>query len=218
MFSMIYKDILLARKMFLVSLIWVLFAIFAVSKTGWQYLGVCVAIPYLFIMRACAYDEKNRAERMLNSLPISRSQIVFAKYLAIFIYLAYSIILYALVRTVLITAGVPIPIAPVRLTETIIAIFTLGIMNAIYYPLFFKLGYIKSNYVNLFMFFSFFFGPGLVVQFTKKHVNTAWLGNLINFAQTSSPAELELWTLIITLIILLCSYMVSVKIYKKREF
>lgn len=88
-----------------------------------------VAISYMLVLSANANDEKNKSEIILNSLPISRSKIVFAKYLAVAVYIVLGLLLSGAVGAVLKNSGF-FPIARYINAIDLVSVFlSVGLMS-----------------------------------------------------------------------------------------
>jgi len=91
------------------------------------------------------------------------------------------------------------------------------LLNSISFPLIFKLGYVKAKVFNMIFFLTFLFGVPLLIDFVSKadsEVTTAVGTFLLNQSDVAIASEL----LALSLVFLLISYGISVRLYKKREF
>lgn len=212
MLSLVIKDIIVQKKTVLLSLVYVVFFIFAFQSIGPSgFTAAAVAVTYILVVTSAAYDDKNKADIMLNSLPVKRSDIVFAKYLSVFIYAAIGIIAY-----ILASAGAKVLMLPVRVysvtLETFVGgLFAIILLNSIYFPVFFKFGYMKSRIVNFILFFVFFFGVQAVAEFKFTRNIMLMLDSLPDF-------EIASIIMGIGVVILIISYALSLWFYKNREF
>lgn len=221
MYSLILKDILVQKK----SIIWVVLYCLVLAVVfqgtdsgGMAYVMVGVASIYLFITSACAYDEKNSAEIVLNSLPLTRRNIVTAKYLGMLLFMV--IVLGIIVLSVLVFTQIPLPIKlrPLTFQDVIGIIVSTGLLAALFYPTFFKVGYHKARIINLVLFFSFFFLPGILVNYLRKHQPPAALLRFIRGLAAQPDWLVAGGILLIIAVLLLLSYILSVQFYRQREF
>ncbi|HHV71831.1 MAG TPA: ABC-2 transporter permease [Clostridia bacterium] len=214
MFNLILKDIFLLKKTILASAAYIVFFLFVFRQSGITvFPAVMVAISYMLILSGCAYENKNNSDLMLNSLPIPRSRIVAAKYLSIFVFLGWGMIIYLIVVKLFSMIKLPIEISPLSLEDLIGAIFAVSFLNSIYLPIFFKFGYIKSRIINVFIFLLIFFGFSNGVKFFIDNQN-----NLSLFSKQATNFQLALGIIIAALVFFLISYFISLKFYKNREF
>ena len=77
MLNLIIKDIVIQKKTLLYALLYTIFAstsFFIMSPNGFNlYVLSPIAINYMFITFALSYDDKNKSEIVLNSLPLKRA-------------------------------------------------------------------------------------------------------------------------------------------------
>ena len=85
MLNLIIKDIIIQKKTFLYVFLYSIFISFTFSTLKPSGLGLYVLCPiittYFIITYALTYDDKNKSEIVLNSLPLRRDDIVISKYL-----------------------------------------------------------------------------------------------------------------------------------------
>jgi hypothetical protein len=183
---------------------------------------------YLMIVYANAYDYKYNAEIMINSLPLDRKQIVRAKYLSA---ICFSLIMIGVAlpaSAILSHTGI---IGDKQINLTVIvrflmtSFFFLCIYLSIFFPVYFKLGYLKSRWAN---FLSFFIIFGLIGfsgsqgaeipqhagMLQKVDLLERFLGILAGNASIWIYGELA----ILGLFFLYISMQISKVIYSKKEF
>ena len=100
-------------------------------------MGIIIGV-YFFLITANMEDEKNKSEILLNSLPVSRSCIVLAKYLSVFVYIIIGAFLLGI--TGLFFQLPVIPIAPglLKATDLLAVILLISIAVSVL-PLYFRL-------------------------------------------------------------------------------
>jgi ABC-2 type transport system permease protein len=91
-------------------------------------------------------------------------------------------------------------------------------MNSIFFPLMFKLGYTKAKVANIVLFFIFFFGLPILVNNAVSNSNINFPPFISNLFKNQSSETMFLGMIIFALVILFLSFMLSIKLYKKREF
>ncbi len=171
----------------------------------------------IIIRGGFAYDDKSKSDIMLNSLPIKRENIVMSKYISLFVYIAIGTIAYIAVSFVISLLNTPIKTYPVTIELIVSAVLAVSLLNSISFPLIFKLGYVKAKVFNMIFFLTFLFGVPLLIDFVSKadsEVTTAVGTFLLNQSDVAIASEL----LALSLVFLLISYGISVRLYKKREF
>ncbi|MDO7786637.1 ABC-2 transporter permease [Desulforamulus aquiferis] len=218
MYYLILKDLLIQKKIIALSIAYVIFFIIAMQGTGFvMYATAITALTYMLVMTSCAYDEKNRSDLMLNSLPLKRTSIVIAKYISIFVYVVMGTIAYVLTTTVIYLTGLPIKYSPVSLEGFIGGLLSICIINCIYLPCFFKFGYQKSRILNFLLFFSFFFGITSVVNYLFVNREAAWAQGIKSYFQTYTDGQILILVIGLIICMLTASLILSIKIYKNKD-
>jgi len=114
-----------------------------------------VAATYMLLGNACAYDDKSKADVVLNSLPLNRARIVAARYLSVYLFMAIGVVYYLLVNGVIMLARLPVKVHPLSGEDLLGAAFAVTLMNSIYLPTFFKWGVHAIENVQLHLFSCF---------------------------------------------------------------
>ncbi|MDZ5607495.1 ABC-2 transporter permease [Bacillus pseudomycoides] len=90
--QLILKDFVVQWKFLIWYLLYPLL-LFVISKDSRSvFTAIIIIIPILAVMTTFYNDEKNGSEKILNSLPVTRKQIVLSKYVFIFLILIMSVI------------------------------------------------------------------------------------------------------------------------------
>jgi len=218
MLNLLIKDILVQKKTFIGALFYLVFLVVAFQSLEMNmFTAAIVAFVYLLVIGGFAYDDKSKSDIMLNSLPIKRENIVMSKYISLFVYIAIGTIAYIAVSFVISLLNTPIKTYPVTIELIVSAVLAVSLLNSISFPLIFKLGYVKAKVFNMIFFLTFLFGVPLLIDFVSKadsEVTTAVGTFLLNQSDVAIASEL----LALSLVFLLISYGISVRLYKKREF
>ncbi|MBX4261899.1 ABC-2 transporter permease [Clostridium estertheticum] len=153
MVNLVLKDILMQKKSTkdLIIAILLNFSIICIL----QFLGaasVYILTPSIFaislITSSCGFGEKNDVDRMINSLPVSRKEIVISKYLSSFVFLIIGIAITVLFSYIIKFSELSHINRFMNLTDIIIvSIFTV-VYISVYLPIYLWLGYIKSQLIN----------------------------------------------------------------------
>lgn len=219
MFNLVIKDILVQKKSILFALGYCFFLVFAFQSLEQAGpIAANIAVVYILLINSFGYEDKNKSDIMLNSLPISRRDIVLAKYLSIFVYMGLAILAYMGSSLLVKALRIPIDVVLLSLEGVTTAFLIVALMSSIYLPIIFKFGYIKAKLFNLVMFLFFFFVPTIIVNLYN---NPRYHHYFVNFFQEfASWKNWQIASLLIafSLLILSISYSISVSIYKKREF
>ncbi|MEG6615191.1 ABC-2 transporter permease [Peptococcaceae bacterium 1198_IL3148] len=216
MYSLVIKDILVQKRTVLISLLYIIFLAFMLQSLKEGIYPVTISgICYILVATACAQDEKNKADVMLNSLPIKRSTIVGAKYVLAIVIFAIGTVAYLAIMQAMKFIGLPLQVYPITLANCLGTLLAISLLNGIYLPIYFKLGYIKSRFINLILFFSLFAGISSIATLLG---DSDGLPNLISFVNSYSELQIAIMIVMLTLAILALSYTVSLKVYNSREF
>jgi ABC-2 type transport system permease protein len=222
MYNLILKEFLVQKKTLLYGFIYTIFTAYAFGNIipG----GVAIyslapyAIVYIFVTYSCGYDEKNKTDIIFNSLPVNRMDIIMSKYFAVFFFAAYGIICSAVLGFIGMNVGILRVSRTISINDILIA-FSGGIIFAsIFYPLYFKFGMDKLKLVNIFLFMLFMFAPSFLIEYAAKHYQSGVVRYFISLFMNTSVEILRLFLLIAVCIILLISILISIQIYKNKDF
>ena len=112
MIKLVWKDLLILKRYLWLAPLYGILAFF-VFKTmpGGALSAATLGATYMLMVQASIQDDKNKSEIMLNSLPLRRQDIVFAKYLSVFLYAVLVILSFLLTQGVVTIIGIPISIS-----------------------------------------------------------------------------------------------------------
>jgi len=222
MLRLVIKDILIQKKSFIYSILYAFFAITALTGSftpRGAYMIGAMSIMYLFVMYANSYDDKNKCEIMLNSLPISRRDIVTAKYVSLALYAFFGIAITGIAGLVIKSSGLlSFGVRNINIDDIIIIIIAIGMMYSIYYPLYFKFGLLKLRVINILLYLSFLFVPNVMVSLIQNNPDNIVVQSFINIINNQPGYILQIGMLSLTLIVLFASFILSIKLYNKKEF
>ena len=210
LFQLVKKDFLIVKKYVLLMVaVCILFPIFLMSRST-EYAGILgyVLVTVISIFMLLQYvsikeTQYPKASTLLCALPFSRKSVVLSKYIfCIVIYAGCSLIFWleALIFPVLQTVSYKIPV---------ILFLILSICLGIYFPIQFKLGYERTK---MFFVVVIMASPIGFAQFLKitENLNIEFLSNI-------TPTLLLIGSLLISVVILIISSVISIKIYSKAE-
>ncbi|SHI96417.1 ABC-2 transporter permease [Lutispora thermophila] len=219
MFNLVIKDILIQKKQLIFSLVYLVFILVTFQGMGEAMFPMgLVAMAYMLSMTACAYEEKNRSDLLLNSLPIKRESIVASKYLSVFVYTLMVTALYEAMVIIINILNIPLKTFPLSLEMFIGGLVAVCSMTGIYFPIYFKFGYMKMRVANFVLFFLFFFGSSYMTHFLNSNHDSLLVNGIINFFNTQSDITISLVLLIIIAVYMLLSFLLSAWFYNRREF
>jgi ABC-2 type transport system permease protein len=216
--NLIYKDFLILRKSLYLGLVYIILFMFVLKSNGiYAYTSAVIAITYMFVMSAFAYDDKNKSDVMINSLPVDRKTVVLAKYASIFVYIAAATAAYIIIYNIVSLIDYDAGVYPATLEGFLAALVSVSLMNGVYLPLVFRMGYTKAKITNMLIFFLAFFGMSFLINLIYKSNNT-YVKQALEWLNNQSEAVIIIGAFAMAFLILLLSYTISVKLYKRREF
>lgn len=222
MLNLIVKDILIQKKTLLYTLIYAILAPIVFSSMKPIGFGLYVlppmAITYMFISFAVSYDEKNKSEIILNSLPIERNDIVISKYISTFVFAILGIIYSILVGFIGKTIGFSMFTRWISLMDIVLVLTSACILSSIFFPVYFKFGYIKMTLFNVIILMLIMILPTTVFDYFAENPNNILVQNINYFINNTSSFIQNSLALLTGLIFFLISLRISIHIYNSKEF
>jgi ABC-2 type transport system permease protein len=219
MYSLLLKDILLNWKRLPVQILFgIFYAMFLSQNMTNVYIGICVMLSVLLLQITVAYDEMNKAEVFINSLPIPRYKVVLARYLSVLFYIIIILGIYGLITSLLSLLGIPIQIDKLQLEGVATVIFTTYLMASIFLPVYYRFGYIKARiYYIAFIIVSFSL-PTIFIASINENFAPESLQKIFSWLNSLQPISVFSGVILLTLLIVGLSYLLSVRFYRRREF
>ena len=208
MLGLIKKDLLMSRNTLKLYIIIFIFYIFLALNGNDSLSFIPPFISVLVMFTTFSYDNYIKFESFAFSFPNGRRDIVISKYLA-------TIIL--MIATTLVTIITSLLIGIINNTinyqETIFTFFYTIMFSVIFlaiiYPFIFKFGIEKARIII----FILIFGLSFIIGTLFNYLDTNFLNNVLNFISYN-----YLLLPIITIAILIISYLISKHFYLKKEF
>lgn len=215
MLNLLKKEFLLQKNTIFFIVVYIFLAEFFMGNFSGSLLIyiVCMTTSFFLVLAAYKYDEKNKSNYIINSLPVKRKEIVFVRYISLIIYSALSIGITLLFGFVFHLFGYNNLFLSNISPFLICTVFIINILFAsILFPIFFKFGYSKANIISTFLYFIFFFtsislgvkGNTEIIKFFASINISAALFMLIGFLTIS--------------LIFILSMLLSIKLYDKIDF
>ncbi|SFA51238.1 ABC-2 family transporter protein [Parageobacillus thermantarcticus] len=215
MFQLILKDILLLKKTLLFAAIYIIvMMIFLKQDSAVVFLISIIAVNYMLILSACAHDDKNKADILLNSFPLTRRTVVMARYCSIFVFTVIAIAYYLVIAYILQMINPSVQVHSVSLESIIVALCAVIFINSIYFPVLFKVGFIHSRLVS----FALFFGTFALVPKFFEQANHPFIQNVVHYLYHLSKVEVMVIVIAVMILLLTISFLLSLQFYRKREF
>ncbi len=214
------KDLKLSIKAIIFIIFYiVVFSTITLSSVDKPFISVAYVLLMimsiiLLVIYTNGLDDRNKTEVVLNSLPISRSDIVRGKYLTVILYIVIICSMLFLSSNFLkglitkFQGGKSITIGNI-----IVAINVVLLFYSIYYPVYFKVGEDMRtfNYVLWILLFVF---PNLVKKLGNKLNEKGLLKEILSV----DLEKVNICILIISIVVFYMSLQISKKLYKQREF
>lgn len=223
MLTLVLKDILVQKRSFTTAAIFSL--LFLIAFQSWQgqgaYMMGAIAVVYLFIAGAFSYDERNKGDVLLNSLPLNRKDIVTARYISLLVFTSLGILMEAVTGFIIVSLNIPINIRYMEISDIAAIILSVCLVFSIYIPLYFKFGYFKSRFFNILL-YVLCFGVSGVVTTIKQLFTEEQNEQIMNF-MIDLTGKIPNWTqgpvfILAVIVILMISFSISLKFYSRREF
>lgn len=154
MIPLLVKDIRIQKRFIVIGVLFIAVFFFALGA----FEGIPLAMPaaifsHFLIVVASKSDEKNNNGRMLASLPVTRRDIVTAKYAGVLMFTAIAFGLTAGVRLLAAAAFPSEPLPMFSLHSIVVTVLILLGFYSLYFPLFFAFGYRISQVIDLIVMF-----------------------------------------------------------------
>lgn len=223
MLNLVFKDILIQRKSIgpVILMAIIMLISFQASGGNGAYVASSIASVFILIAGAFGYDEKNKGDVLINSLPVRRRDIVLSRYLSLLVFSLISLSLAALTGAAMKIAGIPLNMGIITPSDVLAALIVIISVFSIYIPIYFKFGYLKSRFVNIALYLILLIISGLIVglrQALSEEPGNGTINEILHQLYI-----LPLWSYYCFLIVFLLSAItisikISIMVYKKREF
>ena len=223
MFNLVLKDILMQKKSNKDLMIAILLNFTVICIL--QFLGaasVYILTPAIFanslITSSCGFGERNDVDRMINSLPVSRKEIVISKYLSSFVFVVIGIAITILFASVIKFSGLSHINRFMNLTDIIIVSIFIVIYSCVYLPIYLWLGYLKSQLINKILNYFIFICLTMTVVIVTVIDNGTAKDSLMNFVILPNfQLYMVISFLCFSIILISISIFTSLKIYLNKD-
>jgi hypothetical protein len=221
MYRLVLKDILIQKKTLIITMIYAAFFILIFHGSlgaGSAYTAGSVVMSYLLIMYGTAYDDKNKADFLFNSFPVKREDIVLAKYVSAFTFTIIASITCAVFVFIIKVSGIINLSRFYNLSDFFGTLVGVGFISSLYYPVFFKLGYMKARLLNFFLFLVLGVVPPIFTQAIKSFASKKQVLEIVQKLSNKSDLMIGTGLALFAVILILFSIALSMQFYRKREF
>ncbi|NLI89106.1 MAG: ABC-2 transporter permease [Epulopiscium sp.] len=167
---------------------------------------------YFSITISTSHEEKNKGETLLNSMPISREDIVKGKYILPLVYLLIYFIIIYILTNFLSLMGIGKNAGVVSTGELIASMNLIFLFYSIYLPAYFKSENGMAGF-NQFFYMVIIILPSISSRFSKYLSENKFIGRLSKLASVGN----NLILLIIIVTIYIISLQISKQIYINKE-
>ena len=215
--GLIIKDLcVLKNQMKTLLLVLAFFVIFSIINEDATF--ILFLVPFYMIMILITtfnYDEFNKWDSYCNSLPLSRKEIVKSKYI-LFNATSLIVLILGIISSLIIPTFIE-NITFESLFASIIGVaFGICLVISLLIPFYYKFGSSKGR---IMLFLCVVILALLIGTLTSLDIfNNIELMNIINNLNNLSLGAFTLLLILITTIIMTISYLISVRIYYKKEF
>ena len=215
--GLIIKDLcVLKNQMKTLLLVLAFFIIFSIINEDATF--ILFLVPFYMIMILITtfnYDEFNKWDSYCNSLPLSRKEIVKSKYI-LFNATSLIVLILGIISSLIIPTFIE-NITFESLFASIIGVaFGICLVISLLIPFYYKFGSSKGR---IMLFLCVVILALLIGTLTSLDIfNNIELMNIINNLNNLSLGAFTLLLILITTIIMTISYLISVRIYYKKEF
>ncbi len=220
MTHLIRKEIMLQKKILWFGFAYSIFLFMVFSNPIFRdfvYIMTAFGISYIAIIGAIQTEYKNNSDIVLNSLPISRREIVLSKYLTIFVFAGIALLIVAIIGLFFHLAPLPFEHRLININDILITLISVLLLSAVSLPAYFKTGAQWLRVINIIVFMLIFFAPAQIARYVLENQHQPGLQKLIDLAQ-QNPWLLAVSSLVTLLVLLLLSYLLAVRIYSRRDF
>lgn len=205
MTGLILKDFLNLKRQLKIYIIFIIFysILFSSSENFGMLSGMIIMFAVMIPVTAMGYDEKDKWDIYALTTPVSRKELVLSKYVVGLIFLSLSFIITLLLSLLYYRS---------MLKENIIislVVLSAGmILISILFPIFFKYGVEKGRTLMMLMLFT----PIAALILASK------LGFKLHGIGESEFIAFLHWIPIVSVAVLAVSVLISISIYRRKEF
>lgn len=201
MFNLIWRDVIMQKKLLLTFIPFIAFFIFMDSHPALIFLVASIFIPF----NAYAYDEKAETNILLNSLPYTRKEIIASRYLGALVYMILSIAVTSL--------ALMVSNKTFSLTDIAISVGLFILFVSLTLPMFYIF---KPGYITMAIMISFILlagiGPSIVI-FLAEHLTA-----ITDFIIHLSITTIYIAATVVILLVFLLSWGITTAIYQRKAF
>lgn len=216
--NLIIKDVLIQKKYFLAFILFSIIMSLSYSRMDTSYTNIIfIIIPVIivgsFVTNASIKDDK--AENMINSLPVNRIDIILAKYLSIFVFIFIAVAMIFVSSFGMNFMGIIHLKRLMNFRDVGICAGLIIFISSLYFPINFKLGYSKSRYIVMVLYMGVFFITAFIGNKNSNKVEVVY--RFISHFNTAPTWQIIFFIICLLAIIMLLSFCISCYLYKNKD-
>ncbi|MCM1992387.1 ABC-2 transporter permease [Oceanirhabdus seepicola] len=185
-----------------------------VFQLGFNLAGIFIVFLFCVLM-PLGYEEQNKSNIILRSLPVSNGDIAISKYIYTIIVFILWVIVSRVGPIIYFAAKGELTVEVFQLDYILIAALGYGLLASIYLPLYFKFGYLKMRYINLALYLIIVLFPSLLSKFFTS-IDVRKIMKIID-KLTGLFGKVEIFLGCLVGMIFIISCMVSIWVSNYRE-
>lgn len=207
MIGMLKRDLIImfsSKRELLFLVLYIPFLIFALDSSNpeWLYINILYAMTYLKTITPFSYDVSYKTRYMINSLPISRKEMVLYKYLLTFVYFLMSIVYVGVYLWIINTLGI-----------VIVDYFNLEMIKMVLPKILFSIAIAFPAFIRF---------NSRVAYIVNIAIFVVMINIIYNFGGTSLITKLGIlsngnYILPISIVLYLLSLLLSMRLYETRD-
>lgn len=215
--GLILKDILFLKNNFKSLIVFLIFAVvFAFVMKDYTYMSFIIPFfTFMLLINTFAYDEYNKCDTFMLTLPFNRKQIVKSKYVLTIISYILATILCCIMTTAICIIQKQLSIETI-VAQSIGTVLGISLTASILYPFIYKYGIQKARIYLFAVIIGITLIGSLLVMILKK-VGLE-LGTILSNLNNINMYLVFFSVLGISLLIIYVSYRISSSIYQRKEF
>lgn len=213
MLGLMIRDLMVQRKRLWVMVMYCVLFPLLFKREQAALVAVIIASVYMMLLTAFSYDDKYKADGTMISLPIKREMLVMARYLEVPV-LAIAAVLIYMLATALMAPWIP-GLFPTSWVLPAAGFMSASIMCGLYMPIIYRFGYVKARIFNMVIFMLFF---AVIPAVGFLGGNSEWGIRLPDWLATASAGLITVLMTVLGVAVLAGSCMISIRVYRKREF
>ncbi|MEH7457540.1 ABC transporter permease [Bacillus pseudomycoides] len=208
MYNLILKDFRLQK---LIMLLYIFITCVFIGTFG-SFGLIVVLVACSYMMNLHYYDEKNNSHKFINSLPYSRKTIIMSKYIGTMLFTLMVVVFSLLIQAVIQFASPTYGVEIANPQAIVVSVLIVMLFTSIYLPFFYRF---TNKYLMVAVSIIF---PVFVVLWRTIEASVNITDLVYSVTTQFTINQLIILTSIVTILIFIGSYFLTVRIYKRTDF